>query len=66
MDLFTLAFITLFIAGGFLIGAILIHNRKHVCTRCTKRLSADEIVDFCGWDMCESCENVASYYNQMQ
>lgn len=36
------------------------------CARCTKKLHKNEVVKFLGVPMCESCENIASYYNQKQ
>jgi hypothetical protein len=50
--------------GGGVTTAIMLQNRPR-CVRCTQHKPAAELVDFLGVKMCEPCENIASYYNQV-
>ena len=50
-------------------GIIFVWNQYYYthCTRCTKKMLKTQTVSFLGVaDMCEPCENIASYYNQQQ
>jgi hypothetical protein len=51
--------------GGLVMTVIKMQNRRF-CTRCAKPMPDAELVEFLGVKMCEPCENIASYYDQIQ
>jgi hypothetical protein len=59
--------LTIVILSGLTIMFAIRRQNRCFCTRCTKTMPKAKLVKFMGkFDMCEPCENIASYYNQQQ
>jgi hypothetical protein len=59
--------LTIVILSGLTAMLIIRRQNRCRCIRCTKAMPKEKLVKFMGqFDMCEPCENIASYYNQQQ